>query len=85
MQRSELVARLGSLHTAAQHGDWTQVETGLHDLDAAKTAAFAQGIKKMARDLYADMRELQLDSRLAHAAAEIPDACSRLDAVMDLT
>lgn len=85
MDRAQLAERLGALHSAASDGDWAEVENGLQELDAAKTAAFAQGIRKMARDLYTEMRALQLDSRLATAAAEIPDACSRLDAVMELT
>lgn len=80
-----MARRLESLHQAALGGDWGEVEHGLQELDAAKTAAFAQGIRKMASDLYAEMRALQLDSRLARAAAEIPDACSRLDAVIELT
>ncbi|RZO84279.1 MAG: hypothetical protein EVA65_11800 [Oceanococcus sp.] len=85
MDREQLARRLESLHQAALGGDWGEVEHGLQELDAAKTAAFAQGIRKMASDLYAEMRALQLDSRLARAAAEIPDACSRLDAVIELT
>lgn len=85
MDREQLAHRLESLHQAAIGGDWSEVELGLRELDAAKTAAFAQGIRKMAIDLYAEMRALQLDSRLARAAAEIPDACSRLDAVIELT
>ncbi|MGJ8669736.1 MAG: protein phosphatase CheZ [Oceanococcus sp.] len=85
MDRTQLAERLGALHDAARDGDWSGVENGLRDLDEAKTAAFAEGIRKMARDLYSEMRALQLDSRLATAAAEIPDACSRLDAVMELT
>lgn len=85
MDRTQLAERLGSLHQAACEGDWSQVEDGLRGLDEAKTAAFAEGIRKMARDLYSEMRALQLDSRLATAAAEIPDACSRLDAVIELT
>lgn len=85
MNRSELATRLDQLSSAAREGDWDGVETGLKDLDAAKTAAFAMGIKKMATDLYSEMRALQLDSRLATAAAELPDACSRLDAVIELT
>ncbi len=85
MDRNQLAERLDVLHQAARAGDWSQVEQGLCQLDEAKTAAFAHGIRKMARDLYSEMRALQLDSRLANAAAEIPDACSRLDAVIELT
>ena len=85
MDRAQLAEQLGALHEAALEGDWSEVESGLRDLDEAKTAAFAKGIRKMARDLYSEMRALQLDSRLASAAADIPDACSRLDAVIELT
>lgn len=85
MNRSELAERLQQLSQAASEGNWAGVEAGLQHLDAAKSAAFAQGIRKMASDLYTEMRALQLDQRLARAAADIPDACSRLDAVIDLT
>lgn len=85
MDREQLAQRLQRLHESANDGDWSGVEEGLRELDDAKTTAFAQGIRKMARDLYAEMRALQLDNRLARAAAEIPDACSRLDAVIELT
>ena len=85
MNHSELAERLGALHAAASDGRWSEVEQGMHELDQAKTLAFAQCIRKMAVNLQEDMRSLQLDSRLARAAAEIPDACSRLDAVIQLT
>ena len=85
MDREQLAQRLQRLHESALGGDWSGVEEGLRELDDAKTTAFAQGIRKMARDLYSEMRALQLDNRLARAAAEIPDACSRLDAVIELT
>lgn len=85
MDREELIARLGSLHEAASAERWSDVEQGLRALDEAKAAAFAEGIRKMAVDLHKQMRALQLDNRLAKAAAEIPDACARLDAVIELT
>jgi chemotaxis protein CheZ len=85
MNRAELADRLGDLHTAAQEDRWSEVESGLRDIDNAKAAAFATCIKKMASNLHEQMRALQLDSRLARAAADIPDACARLDAVIDLT
>ncbi len=85
MDREQLAQRLQRLHEAALGDDWSGVEEGLRELDDAKTTAFAQGIRKMARDLYSEMRALQLDNRLARAAAEIPDACTRLDAVIELT
>ncbi len=85
MDREELSDRLAALHVAASEARWSDVEQGLRALDEAKTAAFAERVRKMARDLETEMRALQLDSRLAQAAADIPDACARLDAVIALT
>lgn len=85
MNHAELAERLQALHEAADDGRWTDVERGMCELDEAKSQAFARAIKQMAMDLHSEMRSLHLDSRLAKAAAEIPDACSRLDAVIELT
>ncbi len=85
MNHAELAQRLEQLHLAASAQCWPEVERGMQELEEARCRPFAQAVRRMAMDLQAEMQALQLDSRLARVAAEIPDARSRLDAVIQLT
>lgn len=85
MNHAELAQRLEQLHLAASAQRWPEVERGMQELEEARCRPFARAVRRMAMDLQAEMQALQLDSRLARVAAEIPDARSRLDAVIQLT
>ncbi len=85
MNHAELAQRLEQLHLAASAQRWPEVERGMQELEEARCRPFARAVRRMAMDLQAEMQALHLDSRLARVAAEIPDARSRLDAVIQLT
>jgi chemotaxis protein CheZ len=53
---------------------------------AVRQDQFYAGVARLTRGLHEGLRELGLDSRLSHyAGSEIPDACNRLDYVVQLT
>ena len=53
---------------------------------APRQDQFYAGVARLTRGLHEGLRELGLDSRLSrYAGSEIPDACSRLDYVVQLT
>lgn len=53
---------------------------------AVRQDQFYAGVARLTRGLHEGLRELGLDSRLSrYAGSEIPDACSRLDYVVQLT
>ena len=52
---------------------------------ATREEALVAGLARVAQELRSALREVELDSRLAQVATDIPDACARLDAVLQMT
>lgn len=85
-QRPGLKRRLRGLLEALEDDDRPRFQRRLDSLLRWRQRALVTGLSQLASELRCALREVALDSRLAEAAAnEIPDACARLEAVLQLT
>lgn len=82
----ELAAGLRAALAALEDGDEAAAYALLHELRGAERHPLAQGVVRLAHEVSAAMRELDLDSRIAGLAqGEIKDACTHLDHVVRMT
>lgn len=81
-----LAAGLRTALAALEAGDEEAAHAVLHELHDAQRHPLAQGVVRLAHEVSAAMRELDLDSRIAGLAqGEIKDACTHLDHVVRMT
>ncbi len=84
--KRHLRRRLQGMLDALDAGDERAFRRRLESLLKWREQGLVEGLARITRGLRAAMRQVELDSRLAQAAAsDIPDACARLDAVIKLT
>lgn len=82
----ELAAGLRAALAALEAGDEDAAHALLSELRHAERHPLAQGVVRLAHEVSAAMRELDLDSRIAGLAqGEIKDACTHLDHVVRMT
>lgn len=82
----ELAAGLRAALAALEAGDEDAAHALLRELHHAERHPLAQGVVRLAHEVSAAMRELDLDSRIAGLAqGEIKDACTHLDHVVRMT
>ncbi|EIT68458.1 MULTISPECIES: protein phosphatase CheZ [Hydrocarboniphaga] len=82
----ELAAGLRAALAALEAGDEEAARALLSELHRAERHPLAQGVVRLAHEVSAAMRELDLDSRIAGLAqGEIKDACTHLDHVVRMT
>jgi chemotaxis protein CheZ len=79
-------ARLLELQALLAAGDETGFERSLHEWLGGRDRRLAHGVMRIVTRLHAAIGALDLDSRLQRlAGSEIPDACSRLDYVVQMS
>ncbi len=85
-ERLRLASGLRKLLAAVESGDDAAVETGLAELLRAREEGLFVHLARLTRELHRALGELGLDSRLSDLAGSgIPDACGRLDYVVQVT
>jgi chemotaxis protein CheZ len=85
-ERLRLASGLRRLLAAVESGDDAAVETGLAELLRAREEGLFVHLARLTRELHRALGELGLDSRLSDLAGSgIPDACGRLDYVVQVT
>lgn len=85
-ERLRLASGLRKLLAAVESGDEAAVETGLAELLRAREEGLFVHLARLTRELHRALGELGLDSRLSDLAGSgIPDACGRLDYVVQVT
>ena len=84
-ERAALVARLHEALDALERGDESAMRAVIDALASARTRPLVQGLGRLARELSQALGELpQLPGDEGHAA-ELDDACARLDHVVAMT
>jgi len=85
-ERLRLASGLRKLLAAVESGDDAAVEAGLAELLRAREEGLFVHLARLTRELHRALGELGLDSRLSDLAGSgIPDACGRLDYVVQVT
>jgi len=85
-ERQRLASGLRKLLAAVESGDDAGVESGLAELLRAREEGLFVHLARLTRELHRALGELGLDSRLSDLAGSgIPDACGRLDYVVQVT
>lgn len=85
-ERSTLAGRLRGMLAALEKADDSAFETQLAELLRAREEGLFVHLARLTRSLHRALSELQLDSRLADlVGSDIPDACGRLDYVVQMT
>ncbi len=85
-ERLHLASCLRMLLSAVESGDEAGVERGLAELLRVREEGLFVHLARLTRELHRALGELGLDSRLSDLAGSgIPDACGRLDYVMQVT
>lgn len=85
-ERLHLASCLRMLLSAVESGDEGGVERGLAELLRVREEGLFVHLARLTRELHRALGELGLDSRLSDLAGSgIPDACGRLDYVMQVT
>jgi chemotaxis protein CheZ len=84
-ERAALIQRLHEALDALERGDETSMRAVIDALASARTRPLVQGLGRLARELSQALGELpQLPGDDGHAA-ELDDACARLDHVVAMT
>jgi chemotaxis protein CheZ len=84
-ERAALIQRLHDALDALERGDETSMRAVIDALASARTRPLVQGLGRLARELSQALGELpQLPGDDGHAA-ELDDACARLDHVVAMT
>ena len=84
--RAELLARMRELVVHLEDGDDAGFEARFASLVQAREQGLFVNVAKLTRELHDAVRELRFDEHLASLAGDaIPDACSRLDYVVQVT
>jgi chemotaxis protein CheZ len=85
-ERQALAQRLRGMLGALEKGDEQDFEQQLGALLRAREEGLFVHLARLTRSLHQALSELQMDSRLADlAGSDIPDACGRLDYVVQVT
>ncbi|HVT34686.1 MAG TPA: protein phosphatase CheZ [Nevskiaceae bacterium] len=84
--RAHLLDRLRALTALLEAGDDAGVEHGLAELLRERDDGLYRHLGRITRELHRAVADLKFDDQLAHLAkAEMPDAASRLDHVIEMS
>ncbi|HSW12221.1 MAG TPA: protein phosphatase CheZ [Solimonas sp.] len=84
-ERHQLAKGLRGVLSALESGEDELVEQRLSELLRAREQGLFVHLARLTRQLHGALGELSLDNRLADLAGGIPDACGRLDYVVQVT